>query len=45
MFSEGAGGFGAVSVGIAEVVVVVLLIALVFGLWKLARLVWIAFSG
>jgi hypothetical protein len=45
----GSGGIGAVSVGISEPVVwlvLLLIVALViFGGWKLAKLVWAAFSG
>ena len=46
---SGSGGFGAVSVGIPEPVVwlILLVIAgLVFlGAWKVAKLLWAAFSG
>jgi hypothetical protein len=42
----GSGGVGAVSIGISESLVgLVILIALVFGLWKLGKLIWAAFSN
>ena len=42
----GSGGVGAVSIGISESLVgLVILIALVFGLWKLVKLIWAAFSN
>ena len=44
---EGSGNLGAVSVGISEVVIVVVLVPLVlpFGAWKLVKLIWAALSG
>ena len=46
---QGSGGLGAVSVGISESVVVLVLAGLVllalFGGWKLAKLIWAALSG
>ena len=43
---QGSGGLAAVSVGISEsLVALVLLVAVVFGVWKLAKLVWAALSG
>lgn len=42
----GSGGIGAVSIGFADTVVFVLLaFAIVFGVWKLAKLLWAVFSG
>ena len=43
---EGSGGLGAVSIGISETLIgLVILVAVVFGLWKVAKLLWTAFSG
>jgi hypothetical protein len=43
---QGSGGLGAVSIGISETLIgLVILIVVVFGLWKLARLLWAEFSG
>jgi hypothetical protein len=43
---QGSGGLGAVSIGISETLIgLVILIVVVFGIWKLAKLVWAAFSG
>ena len=44
---EGSGGFGAVSIGISGGWVLVLIIAVLvlFGAWKIAKLIWAAFSG
>ena len=40
------GGLGAVSFGISEIVVwIVLIAAVAFGVWKVAKLLWAAFSG
>jgi len=46
MQGTGSGGLGAVSFGISEALVgfIVLLIVL-FGVWKLAKILWAAFSG
>lgn len=42
----GSGGLGAVSIGIPEAfVVVILLAAVLFGAWKLAKILWAALSG
>ena len=42
----GSGGLGAVSIGITESVVVLLVVlAVLFGVWKVAKLIWAAFSG
>jgi hypothetical protein len=42
----GSGGLGAVSFGITGAVVgVVVLLVVLFGLWKLAKIVWAAFSN
>ena len=47
--NEGSGGFGAVSAGISEPIVLIVLIVLavlaVFGGWKLLKLVLAAISG
>ena len=43
---EGSGGFGAVSIGISGwLVILVLAVLVVFGVWKIAKLIWAAFSG
>jgi hypothetical protein len=46
---EGSGGFGAVSVGISEPLVGLILLAVlvivIVGGWKLAKLLWVMFSG
>ena len=43
---QGSGGLGAVSIGISDTLIgLVILIVVVFGLWKLAKLVWAAFLG
>lgn len=42
---EGSGGLGAVSVGISEAVIVVVLVVVLFGAWKLVKLIWAALSG
>jgi hypothetical protein len=40
------GGIGLVSIGISEALIaVVVLIAVVFGVWKAAKLIWAAFSN
>ena len=48
-YPTGSGGIGAVSIGLSEPFVVILLLAVVvvvgFGVWKLAKLLWAAFSG
>lgn len=42
----GSGGLGAVSIGISETLIgLAILVAVVFGIWKLAKLVWAALSG
>ena len=46
MQSIGSGGLGAVSNGISETVVgLVILVLVLFGAWKLAKLLWVALSG
>ena len=43
---EGSGGLGAVSIGISESLVILIVAVLVlFGAWKIAKLIWAAFSG
>ena len=43
---QGSGGLGAVSFGITETLIgLVILVAVVFAIWKLAKLLWAAFSG
>ena len=43
---HGSEGLGAVSVGISEALIgLVILIVVLFGIWKLAKLLWAAFSG
>ena len=40
------GGFGAVSIGISGWLLILMLAVLVtFGVWKIAKLIWAAFSG
>ena len=42
----GSGGLGAVSIGLSETLIgLVILVAVVFGLWKVAKLLWAAFCG
>ena len=47
MQSSGSGGLGAVSVGVSEAVIglvlLVIILVVLFGLWKLAKLLWAAF--
>ena len=46
MQDQGSGGFGAVSDGISEALIaIVVLIAVLFVVWKVAKLVWAAFSN
>ena len=46
MDSIGSGGLGAVSFGISANLIGLFLVVLVLiGLWKLAKLLWAAFSG
>ena len=42
---DGSGGIGAVSIGISWIVVLPVLLLLVFGAWKLAKLIWAALAG
>jgi hypothetical protein len=43
---SGSGGVGAVSLGISEMFVgVVILLVVLFGIWKIAKIIWAAFSG
>jgi hypothetical protein len=43
---QNSGGLGAVSIGLSETFIgLVILVAVVFGIWKLAKLLWAAFSG
>ena len=43
---QDAGGLGAVSFGISETLVYfILLVIVLFGVWKLARILWAALSG
>ena len=45
MQGSGSGGLGAVSIGISEIFVFALLaLVVLFGIWKLAKLIWAAFS-
>ena len=42
---QSSGGLGAISIGISEAIVELLVIvAVVFGLWKLAKVLWAALS-
>ena len=44
--AQGSGGIGAISIGISETLIgLVILVAIVFGVWKVAKLLWAAFSG
>ena len=49
MQNSGSGGIGAVSIGVSEAVVglviLVIILVVLFGLWKLAKLLWAAFSN
>jgi hypothetical protein len=46
---EGSGGFGAVSAGVSEplaaLILLAVLVIVVLGGWKLAKLLWVMFSG
>jgi hypothetical protein len=43
---EGSGGLGAVSIGISGWLLMLIIAVLVlFGVWKIAKLIWAAFSG
>jgi hypothetical protein len=42
---EGSGGFGAVSVGISAWLLIPVALLVLFGVWKIAKLIWAAFSG
>ena len=43
---ERAGGLGAVSIGISEMLVYFILVGIVlFGVWKLAKILWAVLSG
>ena len=41
----GSGGLGAVSVGIDVRLLLIPIALLLFGVWKIAKLIWAAFSG
>jgi hypothetical protein len=42
----GSGGLGAVSVGIdVRLLLIPVALLLLFGVWKIAKLIWAAFSG
>ena len=42
----GSGGLGAVSIGISDwLLILVITLLAVFGVWKIAKLIWAAFSG
>jgi len=41
----GSGGLGAVSVGFSPWLIIVVLIALAFGVWKVAKLLWAMFGS
>ena len=46
MPEQGSGGIGLVSIGISESLVAVVILAVVlFGLWKLGKLLWAALSN
>jgi hypothetical protein len=46
MQNTGSGGLGAVSIGISESLIGLIILAVVlFGLWKLAKLIWAALSN
>jgi hypothetical protein len=46
MQDAGSGGLAAASVGISEAFIGLAILAIVlFGVWKLAQLIWAAFSG
>ena len=46
MHSTGSGGVGAVSFGISEALLgLIVLIAILFGLWKLVHVIWAALSN
>ena len=46
MQGSGSGGVGAVSAGMTEIFVFALLaLVVLFGIWKLVKMIWAAFSG
>ena len=46
MNMEGSGGLGAVSIGISDWLLILIVVVLVgFGVWKIAKVIWTAFSG
>jgi hypothetical protein len=46
MQGSGSGGLGAVSAGISEIFVFALLaLVFLFGIWKLVKMIWAAFTG
>jgi hypothetical protein len=46
MQDQGAGGVGFVSVGISEALIaIIVIIAVLFGVWKAAKLIWAALSN
>jgi hypothetical protein len=49
MQNSGSGGIGAVSIGLSEtvigLVILVNILVVLFGLWKLAKLLWAEFSN
>lgn len=45
MNSIGSGGLGAVSAGIVEAVALIVVGLVLFAVWKLAKVIWAAFSG
>ena len=43
---EGSGALGAVSIGLSESLLILIVVVLaVFALWKVAKLIWAAFLG
>jgi hypothetical protein len=42
--TEGAGGLAAVSHGLSTWLIILILLVVVFGVWKLAKLVWALFQ-
>lgn len=45
VYPTGSGGFGAVSIGIAEPIIALILLVVVIGVWKLVKVFWAMLSS
>ena len=45
MQNTGSGGLGAISIGISEPLLLLILLVVLFVVWKLTKLLWAAFSN